>query len=114
MVSRINYIPERGDIVWIDFSPHKGHEQAHRRPALVLSSKLYNQKTGMMIAVPITSKIKQYPFEIEIKTKKLNGAILVDQIRNLDWRARDTAFIEKSSPALITEARERVIQLLTE
>ena len=114
MVSRINYIPERGDIAWIDFSPHKGHEQAHRRPALVLSSKLYNQKTGMMIAAPITSKIKQYPFEIEIKTKKLNGAILVDQIRNLDWRARNTAFIEKSSPALITEARERVIQLLTE
>lgn len=108
------YIPERGDMVWIDFSPHKGHEQAHRRPALVLSLKLYNEKKGMMIACPITSKVKNYPFEVKLKAGKLNGAVLVDQIRSLDWHFRGVAFIQKASAEIVNEAQERIIQLITE
>ena len=110
----IDYVPERGDIVWIDFSPHRGHEQAHRRPAIVLSSKVYNGKSGMMVVCPITSKTKQYPFEVELKTAKLDGAVLIDQIRSLDWRARKTTFLEQLSPTLIAEIQERVIQLIRE
>ena len=82
------YIPKRGDIVWLNFSPQLGHEQAGLRPALVLSPIVYNQKSGMMLACPITSKIKQYPFEVRIKTKKIDGVILADQVKSLDWRER--------------------------
>ena len=114
MVNRANYVPERGDVVWIDFSPRRGHEQAHRRPAIVLSSRLYNQKSGMMVACPITSKIKRYPFEVELKTKKLNGAVLVDQIRSLDWHARKIIFLEKLSPTFVAEVRECITQLISE
>lgn len=111
---KATYIPERGDMVWIDFSPHKGHEQAHKRPALVLSLKLYNEKKGMMIACPITSKVKNYPFEVKLKAGKLNGAILVDQIRSLDWHFRGVAFIQKTSAEVVNEMQERIIQLITE
>lgn len=111
---KVNYIPERGDIVWIDFSPHKGHEQAHRRPALVLSLKLYNEKKSMMIACPITSKVKNYPFEVELRAGRLNGAILVDQIRSLDWRSRGITFIQKAPAEVVNEVQERIIQLITE
>lgn len=111
---KVNYIPERGDIVWIDFSPHKGHEQAHRRPALVLSLKLYNEKRGMMIACPVTSKVKNYPFEVGLKAGKLNGVILVDQMRNLDWYFRGITFIQKAPAEVTNEVQERIIQLITE
>lgn len=114
MVTRTIYIPERGDIVRINFSPQKGHEQGHERPAIVLSPKIYNQKSGMMIACPITSKIKQYPFEVELKTKKLNGAILADHVRSFDWRIRRIAFIQKAPSEILNHVQERIIQLLTE
>ena len=114
MVIKTTYAPERGDIVWIDFNPTRGHEQGRKRPALVLSLKLYNQKGGMMIACPITSKIKQYPFEVELKTKKLNGAILADHVRNLDWRTRRIAFIQKAPPEILNQVQEHIIQLLTQ
>lgn len=111
---KMRYIPERGDIVWIDFNPIKGHEQAHKRPALILSPKTYNEKGGMMIACPITSKIKQYPFEVVLKIKKIHGAILADHIRNLDWRTRRIAFIQKAPPEVLSHVQEYIIQLLTE
>ncbi len=111
---KAKYIPERGDIVWIDFNPTRGHEQAHRRPALVLSLKLYNEKRGMMLACPITSKVKNYPFEVELKTGKLNGAILVDQMRNLDWRVRRTTFIQKAPPSALAASQEQIVRLITE
>jgi mRNA interferase MazF len=79
------YIPNR---VWLNFSPQVGHEQAGLRPALVLSPIFYNQRSGMMLACPITSKIKQYPFEVRIKIKKIDGVILADQVKSLDWRER--------------------------
>jgi len=84
-----SYVPERGDIVWLEFDPQAGHEQAGIRPALVLSPKSYNQKVGLALFCPITSNIKGYPFEVILPEKlKVTGAILSDQVKSLDWRAR--------------------------
>jgi len=83
------YIPSRGDIVWLKFNPQAGHEQAGRRPALVISPKIYNQKVGLALFCPITSQIKGYPFEVEISTNlEIKGVILCDQIKSLDWKMR--------------------------
>ena len=86
------YTPNRGDIVWLNFSPQVGHEQAGLRPALVLSPIFYNQRSGMMLVCPITTKIKQYPFEVRIKAKKIDGVILADQVKSIDWRVRKPEF----------------------
>jgi mRNA interferase MazF len=80
--------PEFGDIIWLDFSPSIGHEQSGHRPALVLSQNSYNQKIGMCLACPITSKIKGYPFEVKLNTKSFKGVALSDQIRSIDWQSR--------------------------
>ena len=90
----MGYVPERGDIVWISLSPQAGHEQSGRRPAVVLSPAVYNGKVGLAILCPITSRIKGYPFEIAIpKGLPVKGAILSDQVKSLDWRARQAEFI---------------------
>lgn len=81
----MGYIPERGDIVWIDFEPTLGHEQRGHRPALVLSPKVYNQAVGLMLCCPMTSKKKGYPFEVEINK---DSVVLSDQVTCLDWQAR--------------------------
>jgi len=83
------YVPERGDVVWITFNPQAGHEQAGRRPAVVLSPKAYNGKVGLALLCPITSQVKGYPFEVAIPDGlPISGVILSDQIKSLDWRAR--------------------------
>jgi len=89
------YIPDRGDIVWLDFNPQLGHEQRGRRPALTLSFREYNEKIGLGIFCPITSKVKGYPFEVEVIGKKINGCVLSDQIKSLDWTERNLEYIEK-------------------
>jgi len=98
-----SYIPAPGDIVWLEFTPQAGHEQAGRGPAMVLSRKAYNQKTGLGIFCPITSKIKGYPFEVTVTGKKISGAILSDQVKSLDWTARNVKFIEKASAPVLKE-----------
>ena len=98
------YIPDRGDIVWLGFDPQLGHEQSGRRPTIVLSDKSYNQTVGLMLVCPITSKVKNYPFEVRIKTDVIDGVILADQIKSLDWRRRDASFIAKSSAETIRKA----------
>jgi len=86
-----DYIPARGDIVWLDFDPQAGHEQAGRRPAVVLSPATYNRKVGLAIMCPVTSKKKGYPFEIEIPIDTpVSGIVLADQIKSFDWRVRQT------------------------
>ena len=90
------YIPERGDIVWLDFTPQTGHEQMGRRPAIVISPIEYNEKVGLGIFCPITSKQKGYPFEVKIQNKKIDGVVLSDQIKNLDWGKRNIEYIGKS------------------
>lgn len=94
MVTKKKYIPARGDILWLDFSPNLGHEQAGRRPALCISPLNYNSKVGLAIFCPITSNVKGYPFEVKLPVDiKINGVVLADQIKNLDWRRRKADFI---------------------
>lgn len=90
------YIPERGDIVLLDFSPQSGREQSGKRPAVVISPKTYNVRVGLAVFCPITSKIKKYPFEVPLeKFLKTKGAVLSDHVKNLDWQVRNVRFIEK-------------------
>lgn len=108
-----NYTPEKGDIVWLDFTPQSGHEQRGRRPAIVLSKKAYNQKIGLALFCPITSKEKGYPFEVKIVGKKITGCVLSDQIKSLDWTERNIEYIEESNKDIIEEIIEK-IELLIE
>jgi mRNA interferase MazF len=94
MVDTMAYVPERGDVIWISLSPQAGHEQAGRRPAVVLSPVAYNGKVGLAILCPITGQIKGYPFEVLIPPGlAVSGAILSDQVKSLDWQARQAEFI---------------------
>ncbi|OGL44051.1 MAG: mRNA-degrading endonuclease, partial [Candidatus Schekmanbacteria bacterium RBG_13_48_7] len=89
-------IPDRGDVVWLTFNPHAGHEQSGRRPALVLSPASYNSKTGLAIINPITNQIKGYPFEVAIPEGfAVSGVVLSDQVKSLDWCARNAEYICK-------------------
>src|SRR5947199_10236049 len=89
VVSRKSYIPERGDAVWISLDPEAGHEQAGRRPALVLSPSSYNRKAELALVCPITNQVKGYPFEVAVpQGLAVSGVILADQVKSLDWRER--------------------------
>ena len=106
------YIPEAGDIVWLQFDPQAGHKQAGHRPALVLSSARYNKIRGMMICCPMTSKIKGYPFEVVV-SQQPPSAVLSDQIKSLDWRARQATFKGKVAASVLAEVRGKIKSLLT-
>lgn len=93
MVNSSRYVPNRGDIVWLDFNPQAGHEQSERRPALTVSYKEYNGKTGLGLFCPITSKINGYPFEVEVTGTSMSGSVLSDQIKSLDWTVRNVEYI---------------------
>jgi mRNA interferase MazF len=97
------YVPERGDIVWLNFTPQTGHEQAGRRPAVVLSPLNYNHRAGLMICVPITNQVKVYPFEVQLTENKTTGVALADQIKSLDWRARKAERKGQVTPAELAE-----------
>lgn len=88
------YVPGRGDLVWLSFDPQAGHEQAGRRPAVVLSSASYNGKTHLAVCCPITSNAKGYPFEVPLPVGlPVRGVVLSDQLKSLDWHAREAEFI---------------------
>lgn len=107
------YVPDAGDFVWIDFEPKSGHEQGGRRPALVLSTRLYNQKAGLFIVCPVTSKSKGYPFEVPVTREcGVSGVILADQVRNLDWRARKISRIGRATSGLVADVRARLSVLI--
>lgn len=106
------YVPERGDLIWVDFSPQAGHEQAGRRPALVLSPRSYNEKSGLTICCPVTSKVKGYPFEVALPAGlSVQGVVLSDHLRNLDWVAR-RAEHAGAAPAILDEVRAKLDALL--
>ena len=108
-----SYVPEKGDIVWISFTPHAGHEQASRRPAIVLSPGTYNRKSGLALFCPITSRIKGYPFEVVLPDKgAIEGVILADQIKSLDWRARRAEFACRAARRIVDEASGKVRAIL--
>lgn len=107
------YVPSRGDVVWLSFNPQSGHEQSEHRPAIVISPKEYNEKVGLAIFCPITSKIKNYPFEVKIIIKDLiNGAILADQLKSLDWEKREAKYIAKVPKRILDDTIEKLNLLI--
>lgn len=105
--------PDTGDLVWISMSPQAGHEQAGRRPALVLSPRVYNAKAGLLLTAPVTAKAKGYPFEVALPGgNEISGVVLADQVRSLDWRARRAEIAGHVPPAVLNEAREKLRALL--
>ncbi len=106
------YVPDAGDIVWLDFDPQKGREQAGHRLALVLSPQFYNSKSGLMICCPLTSRIKNYPFEVLIEDKDQQSVVLSDQVKSLDWQARNISFKGKCADQVLQEVLRKVKALL--
>jgi mRNA interferase MazF len=108
------YTPERGDVVWLAFDPQAGHEQAGVRPAVVLSPKAYNQRSSLIVVVPVTRQIKGYPFEVLLPADlPIGGAVLSDQIKSVDWRARDARFICSLPQAIVHSLLQRAAVLVT-
>ena len=115
MVGSKLYVPQRGDVIWITLNPQAGHEQAGRRPALVLSPAAYNGKVGLAILCPLTNQIKGYPFEVLVPPGlSVTGAILADQVKNLDWRAREAELICNLPRRTVAEVLQKVLTLFSE
>lgn len=110
-----HYIPERGDIIWLQFDPHAGREQSGRRPALVISPLTYNEKVGLVLVCPITSRIKGYPFEVELPDDLgIVGTILSDHIKSFDWKVRGATYICKASERTFREVVRKLSALIFE
>ncbi|WP_454458286.1 endoribonuclease MazF [Thauera phenylacetica] len=105
------FVPDAGDIVWLQFDPQADHEQAGHRPALVLSPAAYNGKTGLMLCCPMTTQIKGYPFEVRI-AGDTDSAVLADQVKSLEWRARRAKLKGRISAAELAEVRAKVMALV--
>ena len=105
------YVPNAGDLVWLHFDPQAGHEQAGHRPALVLTPARYNGLRGMMICCPMTSRIKNYPFEVVVSHDPPSAA-LADQVKSLDWRARKAARKGKVDAHILAEVQAKIRALL--
>jgi mRNA interferase MazF len=113
-MSKTRYCPRQGDVVRLDFDPQKGHEQAGRRPALVLSPTEYNRTVGLAIVCPVTNKKKGYPWEVEIPANRLvSGVVLSDQLKSLDWQQRRTEFICTAAKELMEDVFQKAIALLS-
>lgn len=106
-----HYVPDAGEIVWISFTPQTGREQAGHRPAVVLSPASYNAKTGLMICCPMTTQIKNYPFEVRIAGKK-ESIVLTDQVKSLDWRERRAKHMGTVSPDELAQVRAKIHALI--
>jgi mRNA interferase MazF len=114
MVNPGPYVPQRGDVVWITLNPQAGHEQAGRRPAVILSPHAYNAKVGLALLCPITSQVKDYPFEVRIPAGlPVAGVILSDQIKSMDWRARKAEWVCSLPPQTTAEVLAKSQTLLT-
>lgn len=108
------YLPDRGHAIWLSLSPTLGHEQGGRRPVVVLSPAFYNKRSGLLIACPITSRVKGYPFEVAIPSGlAVAGVVLADQLRSLDWSVRDIERIGVLPPELVEEVLARASALLS-
>lgn len=110
MVAR--YVPDAGDIVRLDFDPQAGREQARRRPALVLTDQGYNRASGLVVVCPLTSARKPYPFALPVVVDQVEGAVLVDHLKSMDWKARSVAFHSKAEPDLLSRVRAYVAVFL--
>ena len=109
MVGKTPYVPKRGDVVWMTMNPQAGHEQVGRRPAVILSPGAYNAKVGLALVVPITSRVKGYPFETLVPSGlPVSGAILSDQVKSLDWRARQAALLCELPTSVVSEVLQKL------
>ncbi len=102
------YIPKCGDIVWTDFNPASGHEQMGKRPALVLSPEPFNKKIMLALVAPITSRVRGHGFEVQLAGKKVSGVVLCQQVKMVDFTARDIRFAEKAPGEVVSEALAKV------
>ena len=106
------YVPEAGDVVWLQFEPQAGHEQSGHRPALVISPATYNGKTGLMVCCPMSTKIKGHPFEVVTTVNGLSCAVLSDQVKSLDWQVRRASKKAETSPEVMLHVRAKLKALL--
>lgn len=106
------FVPLRGDIVWLDFSPTRGHEQDKIRPALVITDGVYNNSTGLALVCPITSKKRGHNFEVELRGLKVKGVVVSNQVRNVSWVARDCRYIDKADNNILNEVCAKIKSLL--
>jgi len=107
------YVPERGDAVWMTLDPRVGHEQSGRRPVVVLSPSSYNGRVGLCICCPITHQVKGYPFEVAIPPNMgVSGVALCDQVKSVDWRARNATLIGALPHGIIAQIRRRLLALI--
>jgi mRNA interferase MazF len=106
------YVPDAGEVVWLEFDPQAGHEQAGHRPALVISPASYNRRSGLMVCCPVTTRIKGHPFEVVVRIDGVDSAVLSDQVKSLDWRARRARKKAAVSDDVMIEVRARIKALL--
>jgi len=112
-VSTTRYVPQRGDILWLTFDPQAGHEQAGRRPALVLSPATYNRPAGLALVCPITNQAKGYPFEVALpKSLPISGVVLADHLKSTDWAARRAQFVARAPNDVVAEVTARLRPLI--
>ena len=111
MVAR-GYVPDAGDIVWLDFDPQAGHEQAGHRPALVISPASYNGKTGLMVCCPMSTKVKGHPFEVVTEVDGVDSAVLSDQVKSLDWKIRRARKKGSAPSEVMIHVRAKIKALL--
>ena len=107
------FVPGRGDVVWLEFTPQAGHEQAGRRPALVVSPREYNRRVGLALLCPIASRVKGYPFEVPLPPGLgVEGVVLADQVKSLDWRVREARLHATVPPEVLDEVVARILPLI--
>lgn len=113
MVGQESYVPERGDVVWLNFDPQAGHEQAGRRPAFVVSPSSYNGKVGLFLACPVANRAKGYPFEVALPAGlPVSGVVLSDQVKSLDWRQRKATLIASMPEPVLVAVLAKIKVLL--
>ena len=113
MTTPTPYVPDRGDLVWVSFNPQAGHEQAGRRPGLVLSPKSYTARSGLALICPVTSHAKGYPYEVTLPGGlAVSGVVLADHVKSLDWRARSVVFADTAPVRVVDEVAQKLATLL--
>jgi mRNA interferase MazF len=109
----MSYVPNRSDLIWLNFDPRVGHEQSGRRPALVMSPSYYNNRANLALVCPITSRVKGYPYEVVLPSGlSVSGVILADHLRSVDWQARNAVFIAQASVEIVDEVLSKLDTLI--